>query len=377
MAISEQSKREKYEKLKGFGLGTAILTATQLKQVYGLIVKAVGRLNDPTHEQLQRQFRERLTAAKINTENQIPIRAIANRSITDPKWALRGTLAEKITIEIVEEAISNCRPVTIQVPQRGVLREAGKKEDHKDVWPLQILFHNIAWYLAYESVSPGPGSNHLISVSRLDHLRLIKTDLKWPKPRQTTEMIRAQEKLHLLCSRSGGIYLGKNSDQQQEILFGLNASRLNPGPPLVTLKKEQLEALLKKGTMKKVGFQCTEKVFRFMREGLNRFPKEQIRLSGPRESDGWEPNVGFEQLQPMIGETDHPYPVEFILPAWTVDNERDFRRWLFGFGNEIVITGPEELRQEHQDYGAKIAALYADPPTPAAEAGASAAEAAG
>jgi hypothetical protein len=36
----------------------------------------------------------------------------------------------------------------------------------------------------------------------------------------------------------------------------------------------------------------------------------------------------------------------------------DFRRWLFGYGADVVIEAPDPLRLEHQKRGQAMAALY-------------------
>jgi hypothetical protein len=41
-----------------------------------------------------------------------------------------------------------------------------------------------------------------------------------------------------------------------------------------------------------------------------------------------------------------------------VEDDIDFRRWLFGFDSRIVIEEPKSLRHKHKDFGAGIAGLY-------------------
>ena len=36
----------------------------------------------------------------------------------------------------------------------------------------------------------------------------------------------------------------------------------------------------------------------------------------------------------------------------------DFRRWLFGYGADVLIERPELLRAEHHDRSMAVAALY-------------------
>lgn len=349
MAKAERPKREKLYEVKGFGLGAAILTATQLKEVYSLVAKVVGRLNDPTSSVLKEQLEARLRLADIDVDQHIPIRAFANRSILDPQQADPQSLAAPDQLEKVEQAISECKAIRIQVKQEG------QWVDQK-VWPLQILFHNIAWYLAYQSAEFGEA----ISVARLDRLKTMRL---LPNQRGVPQMLAAQQRLHLLCQRCGGIFLTRDGSLQRDILGLSFQAGEAKNEPLESLSRRQLEALISKGSMQRVRFRCTPGVFAFMREGFNRYPQEQIRLSGPRPDDDWHlPDMGIEPLEPLSCETEsHPYPVELILPSWTVNDDVDFRRWLLGFDSRIVIEAPEDLRKKVSDIGAGIAALYATP----------------
>jgi WYL domain len=347
MANVERPKTKKYEEVKGFGLGAAILTVTQLKQVYSLIAKVVGNLNDPTQDVLQKELKERLQKADIDVDQHIPIRGFANRSILDARQADPETLACKDKLDKVAASISECKVVRLKVWQNGEWVEQA-------VWPLQILFHNIAWYLAYQQANDLRG---VITVTRLDRLKLTAL---LSNRRSLKEMLTAQSRLHLLCKRCGGILLSRNGEMQEDILGLSFGDGAKTSELLETLNQKQLKALISKGSMTLVRFRCTPEVFAFMREGFNRYPPEQMHLSGPRPGDTWKlPDIGIEQLQPCLDANEpRPYPVEFILPSWTVEHDIDFRRWLFGFGSRIVIEEPKSLRQKHKDFGAGIAALY-------------------
>lgn len=74
--------------------------------------------------------------------------------------------------------------------------------------------------------------------------------------------------------------------------------------------------------------------------------------------------AGDSLLHPDPNNTTHPYPVEIILPAWTVESN-DFRSWLFGFGGDLKIEAPDALRDKHHAHGQTIAALYEAPNHPA------------
>jgi hypothetical protein len=312
---------------KGFGLGTAILSASQLKEVHTLITQAFGRLKDPTIEVLRQALEERLAMANIAVDSLVPLRAFANRSIIDARASAlpARALVHQAQLQQVEEAILQRRAIQIKVP--GHTAGAGKPEI--TVWPLQILFHNIGWYLAYEATT----LDALLTVARLDRLELISANIG-AAPRPLAKMQQAQKRLEHLCRRTGGVFLGGNHHQQRELA-------------VANLSEERLADLLRKGTLIRVRFHCTERIHTIIREGNNRYPSEQM-LFGEALSAG--------PVDPT-----HPHPVEFLLPAWTVELDRDFRRWLFGFGGEIRIETPEALRQEHRAFGAAIAASYPSP----------------
>ena len=347
MSQAERPKPEKYYEVKGFGLGAAILTVTQLKQIYSLLAKVVGSLNDPTQDVLQKELKERLQKADIDVDQHIPIRSFANRSILDAKHADPETLAYKDQLDKVAASISECKAVRLKVLQNG-------KWVEQVVWPLQFLFHNIAWYLAYQQAND---LRSVITVTRLD--RLVLASLL-PQRRSIKDMLAAQKRLHLLCKRCGGILLSRDGKLQEDVLGLTFRDGGATNEPKEILNQKQLKVLISNGSMTLVRIRCTADVFGFMREGFNRYPPEQMRLSGPRPDDEWKlPKIGIEQLTPSPDVNEkHPYPVEFILPSWTVDDDIDFRRWLFGFDSRIVIEEPKSLRKKHKDYGAGIAALY-------------------
>lgn len=333
MTASDPPLRRNYDR-KGFGLGTAILSASQLKEVHTLIKQAHKRLNDPSLQILRDGLEERLSMAGIDITSIVPTRSFANRSIIDPKEADSRSMAHIDQLGRLEDSILNrhqiwCSPMA-------------KPADRLTVWPLQLLFYHIAWYLAYEAEGR-------ISVERLDRLRLIK--ILRDQQRSVKDMRVMQKRLLHLCRRTGGIYMGDNLHWQRQ----LGRSKLGP---------DQIQSLLKEGGLVKVRFHCTAFIYRFIREGNNRYPREQMFFSQLLPDENWaEPGPPSEcvTLTPNIADS-HPYPVELLLPCWTVDSI-DFTRWLFGFGSEVRIELPETLRKKHLGYGAGIASLYDTPST--------------
>ena len=60
----------------------------------------------------------------------------------------------------------------------------------------------------------------------------------------------------------------------------------------------------------------------------------------------------------MIKGDPYPYPVEIDLPSWTVKSDNDFRRWLLGFREGIIIDSPTEFVEEIKSNISKLGEIY-------------------
>ena len=251
-----------------------------------------------------------------------------------PDLVRRDSLAVPEQAEKLEAAIAGGQRVLLE--RFSDAAEHGEEpRDAIRVWPLQLLFHNIGWYLAYEDDAIGH-DHGLIRTERLDRLALRQVESGFRRsPQQRADGIR---RLARLMELSGGIYFGDDAGLQQQ----LAAATTGELPGLLTT----------------VRFRCTERVYRFLREGLQRYPLNQMRFSKPLAGDRWRhfakaPVV----LEPVAGDS-HPFPVELDLPPWTVARDVDFRRWLFGYGSDVVIEEPQELRMEHARRALAVVASY-------------------
>ena len=318
----------------GYGLGTAVLSSSRLREVHQVVSQAASRLGDPTAQDLLTELDERLRWGGVLREDELPVRVFANRSIVHPDLVRRDSLAVPEQAEKLEAAIAS--------GQRVLLERFSDAADHGEepkqpirVWPLQLLFHNIGWYLAYEDDAVGH-ERGLIRCERLDRLALRQVDSGFRRtPEQRSEAVG---RLARLMELSGGIYFGDEPVLQQDLAHA------------------SLDEL--KGFLTTVRFRCSERVYRFLREGLQRYPLSQMRLSKPLPGDRWRtPARAPLVLEPIEGDS-HPFPIEIDLPPWTVARDVDFRRWLLGYGFEVVIEGPEKLRQEHRDRAVQIAQNY-------------------
>jgi hypothetical protein len=150
---------------------------------------------------------------------------------------------------------------------------------------------------------------------------------------------QALRRLELLLHHSGGIYFGNDLKTQ-----------LRLASPNARIRAKQLVTLR---------FCCQGWCFAFIREGLQRYPIEHTRFSGPLPGEHWwhHPNAPHV-LEPGSSSDTHPYPVELDLPPWTVERDIDLRNWLFGFGAGIRIDSPETLRDEHRQKLETALAVY-------------------
>jgi predicted kinase len=320
----------------GYAIGTALLSAHRLREIHGVVSQAAGRLADPTAQDLLRELEQRLSWGGIAVEGSTPVRAFANRSIVSSALVRPDSLAAERQAEALETAIVERRRIVLE-RYASVASFPGSPLGSFRVWPLQLLFHTIGWYLVFEEDSPGQEQG-LIRCERLDRLALRRSE-RGTRRRDDSHQ-QAQGRLQTLLHHSGGIYFGDDLAAQQRLCHPRGRSR-----------ERELRTLR---------FCCQGWCFAFLREGLQRYPIEHTRLSRPLPGDTWwhhpkAPHV----LQPGSPADSHPYPVELDLPSWTVAADIDLRTWLFAFGAGIRIESPPELRQEHQERLHAALAVYA------------------
>jgi len=319
----------------GYALGTALLSAHRLREIHGVVSQAAGRLADPSAQDLLAELEQRLQWAGIAVDTAPPVRAFANRSIVSGALVRPDSLAAERQAEVLETAIVERRRIELE-RYVSVASFADSPIGSFRVWPLQLLFHNIGWYLVYEEDAIGT-SEGLIRSERIDRLALRRSERG--NRRSDEAHSQALQRLELLLHHSGGIYFG--SDLKGQLRLASPNARIR-AKQLVTLR-----------------FYCQGWAFAFIREGLQRYPIEHTRFSQPLSGERWwhHPNAPHV-LEPGSPSDSHPYPVELDLPPWTVERDIDLRNWLFGFGAGIRIDSPQALRDEHRQKLEQALAVY-------------------
>jgi predicted kinase len=329
----------------GYCLGTAVLSPARLREVHNVVQQAAGRLADPSAQDLLAELDERLGWAGISADGLPPVRSYARHAVVDTQLVRRDSLAAPRRAEAIEAAIVEHRRVLLQ-RYPGVGSFAGSPAGELRVWPLQLIFHNVGWYLLFEEDQVGREQG-LIRSERLDRLAMARGD--GDLRRNPEQHAAAINRLERLLHHSGGIFFGSDLEQQLSVASSSVQRRTQA---LVTLR-----------------FCCSPWAFAFIREGLQRYPIEHTRFSRPLPGDSWwhhpkAPHV----LEPGPADASHPYPVELDLPPWTVAADIDLRSWLFAFGGGIRIEQPDVLRQELLQRCQEAMAANGGQPSPSATA---------
>ncbi|MCT0212442.1 MULTISPECIES: ATP-binding protein [unclassified Synechococcus] len=318
----------------GYAIGNAVLSGPQLLEVYGWLRETGERLADPSHLQLLEDLRRRLSwgGLLVEGDQKLPLRAVVNRSIVHPR---AGSLAADTSGSRIDTAIVEHRRVQLS-RDKHASSHPNSPDGVLTLWPLQVLFHNIAWYLAYEEWHPGK-EHGLIRTERLDRLHWIRADGAFRRDEEIHH--QALDRLGLLLQVCGGIYFGEDVEAQLDLASTTPARQ-----------KRQLTNTLR--------FSCQEWSFAFIREASKKFPTKQVRYSKPLIGHaGWKADK-LHCLQPNpLGDT-HPFPVEIDLPIWTIEQDRDLQAWLFRLGPGIRIEKPDSLRALHRTLAQEVVAIY-------------------
>jgi len=157
----------------GYALGAAVLPAPRLREIQALVQQAAGRLADPSAQPLLAELEQRLAWAGLD-EPAPPLRLYARHGVVDTALVRRESLAAPRGAEAIERAIAQRRRLLLKRfssagSHGGTTIGDGSGEWR--VWPLQLIFHHVGWYLCVEEDVIGQ-EHGLIRCERLDRLAL-------------------------------------------------------------------------------------------------------------------------------------------------------------------------------------------------------------
>lgn len=324
-AYSSHTLRKDLQRLRQYGIlddrmyrwGYYLGTGAMAKEELGLALQALASQakiqGDPRIQTLYEQLEQRLRGLNLALGGELlyPVRSQLDRSIvpTNPqemqrKGQYKRTLFAKLPE--LEAAIIAGSPIEIY---RASSPYHARRVGHEQLYPLQLIYSDIAWYLLSENLSDG----HL-AISRLDRF----TDY-WRKLDLNDRGIHPQQNslhiAHTLLKNGWGLSLGNPQEQQLE-------------------RSGQLELL-------NIQVQFYGTVVPFILEGEMRHPKQQLKH---RHKD----NTG------NIIQVDYCIP----LPPRSVF---EFSRWVRSFGSSAKVIAPESLVKDFATMTLELGKHYRPP----------------
>jgi predicted DNA-binding transcriptional regulator YafY len=197
----------------GYYLGTGAMNQDELRLALNALASQALYQADPRARRTYQTLSQRLKGLNLESKGTFfyPVRAQFNRAIihTDPdemirKHQYRDTLFHNL--EALEDAIVQGLPIELYLFRNLY----NGKPDYRHIYPLQLLYYDVAWYLVMEDRDNG----HL-AVSRLDrfkqHLKVLNS-----VGRGAEAQSRSLQTAHQLLRNGWGLNLGNPQEQQME-----------------------------------------------------------------------------------------------------------------------------------------------------------------
>lgn len=316
-----------FDMKKGYFAGTGIFSKYELNKLYQAIQSQLEEkyFQDPLAADIYDTFERRLIDGRLlEGEKPYPVRLIGTKSIINIEKYQRK-------FELLEEAIKNGELLEV-----STITGSATWSDNQTLtftaYPLQIVFHNIAWYLAYEI--KGGDKNGLLAFVRIDRITFKNTQSR----RDINEQKKSLANLDNLYTASAGIYLGDNVDDVKKQHKFLNSQ-----------ERKQVEI--------KIVLHATEKAFKFICEGNQRFHKIQMSVPDWFQGRSSDSKIFNPKLKQNISL--HQYTIEIILPEWSLE-DIDLIRWISSWGKEVKVLQPQPLIDKIQAIGQGIQDIYQD-----------------
>ena len=293
----------------GYYLGTGVMSLEELKVAFNALASMAQYQGDPHVRQIHQALEQRLRGLDLQFQGDFfyPVRAYLNRPIiyTDPvEMVSKGTYKHTLfqCLEKVEEAIALGQLIELYRYTDPYQQQIGSIQ----VYPLQLLYHDIAWYLLYEE-----DKSHHLAVERVDrfkdYCRIIEA-----KKREQKHQRESLKVAHKLIEAGWGIYLGQPEEQQLEREGNLPFEQVKVRffPPIMT----------------------------FILEGERRHPSQTI-IMGVKDSNG-----------------EYAY-VDYLvkLPRRSF---HEFSRWVYRYMGHAMVLSPSALVEKHRIAAQELASRY-------------------
>ncbi|MEC4813309.1 MAG: WYL domain-containing protein [Scytonema sp. PMC 1069.18] len=314
----------------GYFAGTGILSQQELIRVFEILQSQAKNLDDPLAIDFYNTFKQRMVQSRFLNpdENIYPIRSISNHSIVDEKYLHETSLLKQLIF--LETAIMNGTLLELS-RFRSSAKYEGDARSFILIYPLQIVFHNLAWYLGYECVS-GEEEPGLLRFERLDRLFLGNTQ---NQSRIRSEQEKALKNLQKLVQGSAGIFLGNSVIDQHKFLS--------------PYKKTRSQVCVN------VELWFNDSTYRFITEGTKRFAN--IKMSRPKFTGKVNLPKSIFCWDEGTGDINFPNRFQATLTKWSLQ-DFDLWRWIIGFGGNVKVIHPPELVEKIKKMGQDIANNY-------------------
>ena len=292
----------------GYFLGTGVMTEVELQAALNALQSQAKYQRDPQVKQIYQTVSRRLYGAS-NQDGLYPLRTQLDRVIvqTDPEeMMLRGQYRNTLFHQLaqVEAAILEGQALELYHCHHPY---SSAKPRYVQVYPLQLIYSDIAWYLLHEDYH-----NEHLAIVRLDRFSeycLVLGDC----PRGLKKQLQSLQQAHRLLETGWGVYLGNSEEQKQE------------------LRKELL--------FTSVTIRFFPPVIDFILEGECRHPSQKITL-GSRD-------LATGQLQFV------DYTVK--LPRRSL---KAFRQWVNRFMESAIFLEPLDMADRHQQGATALLEKY-------------------
>ncbi len=295
----------------GYYLGTGAMSQDELKVAFNALASQAEFQGDPQMKRIYETLSRRLKGLDMELKGKFfySIRQHLNRAIvyTDPEeMAAKGENRDTLfhQLPVLETAISQGQAIEIS---RGTDFYGGDRIGIVQVIPLQLIYHDIAWYLLYEYYENG----HL-AIGRLNRFKNYCKPLNIP-PRGLNAQRDSLAKAYQLLENGWGLNLGDSPQQQQEL-------------------QGELELV-------KVKVRFYPPVTAFIQEGERRHPKQKI-TPGAIDINTGKPSY-----------IDYSVP----LPPRSLD---EFIFWVYRYMDKAQIFAPKELIEKHQQKAQALVGRY-------------------
>ncbi len=297
----------------GYYLGTGVMNLEELQLVLNALSSQAKYQGDAQSRRIYASLSKRLRGINLekNSEFLYPVRQLLNRAVihTDPEEMIRldenqNNLFHQINT--VESAIRQGQAIEIY---RGKDSYGTGRVGYLQVFPLQLIYYDIAWYLIYEYCD----NNHLAirRVNRFtNYCKLLEN-----KTRELSAQHERLQDAHKLRENGWGLYLGSIEEQKQELEQTL---------PFETVKVRFFPP-------------ATD----FIMEGDLRHAKHKI-IKGYKDK-----------------ETGQPAYVDYIIKL-PERSFKEFSLWVFRHMNHAQVMEPSKLVQIHQEAAQKLFARYSN-----------------